>query len=351
MRLKQKDYEPLVVAYTGEMSREKWLEYRRTGIGGSDAAAVLGVSPFMTARDLYYDKLGITPAIVDDDNWVQLEVGNLLEDLVARIFQTKTGYRVSQSKTMYRHPDHHFMVADIDYLAELSDGSKAIVEIKTTNYNNKDKWFRGAEETVPLQYEIQGRHYMTVMNLSRVYYCCLYGNSESEVVIRCIDRDLAYESELIALEENFWSNHIETRIPPPYTENGDLTLESIRRHHGTADTKAPEVCLEGDCGKEITRFLELQELKRELDKQIKILENEMGLAKGKIVDAMGRSCVASCSIQGAPYEIFYQPVYRPGIDKAGLANMKERYPGIYEEYVTVSESRRFHVKRKEREAA
>ena len=48
-------YQPSVLVETADLSREEWLEYRRLGIGGSDAAAVLGISPFRTARDLYYN--------------------------------------------------------------------------------------------------------------------------------------------------------------------------------------------------------------------------------------------------------------------------------------------------------
>lgn len=55
-------YCPLVLVDTTELSRPDWLEYRRKGLGGSDAAAVLHISPFRTARDLYYDKLGIVTA-------------------------------------------------------------------------------------------------------------------------------------------------------------------------------------------------------------------------------------------------------------------------------------------------
>ena len=50
----QKAFEPVSIVSTKTITKQKWLEYRRTGIGGSDAAAVLGVSPFTTARDLYY---------------------------------------------------------------------------------------------------------------------------------------------------------------------------------------------------------------------------------------------------------------------------------------------------------
>lgn len=72
------DYQPQVLVNTSSLSREEWLEYRRRGIGGSDVAAVFGLSPYLTARDLYYDKIGVATPIDDEGNWVQLEVGKLL---------------------------------------------------------------------------------------------------------------------------------------------------------------------------------------------------------------------------------------------------------------------------------
>lgn len=163
----RQQYEPLVLADTAQLARPDWLELRKKGLGGSDAAAVLGISPFRTARDLYYDKLGI---VTTDDpvNWVALEVGTLLEPLVARIFEAKTGLKVYQRKCMFQHPLYPWMLADLDYLVDLPDGTTAIVEIKTTNYNAKDKWWYNGEEIAPLYYEVQGRHYMAVMNLNRV---------------------------------------------------------------------------------------------------------------------------------------------------------------------------------------
>ena len=158
---------------------------------------------------------------------------------------------------MFRHPAHDFMIADIDYFLELSNGQTAILEIKTTNYNNKDKWRDGKKEIIPINYELQGRHYMAVMNINRVYFCCLYGNNEDEVIIRHIERDLEYESEMIALEEDFWVNHVQAKKPPPYTETGELILESVKRHVGNADPKAPEILLVGNHETNIARFLEL----------------------------------------------------------------------------------------------
>lgn len=88
--LLQKPHSPVILVDTANLSRDEWLAYRRHGIGGSDVAAVLGISPFRTARDIYYDKLNIASAEDNESNWVALEMGHLLEDLVARIFQQKT---------------------------------------------------------------------------------------------------------------------------------------------------------------------------------------------------------------------------------------------------------------------
>ena len=133
-------YAPQILVSTEGLPREQWLEYRRKGIGGSDAAAVLGISPFRTGRDLYYDKLNIVTAD-DAENWVQLEVGTLLEPLVAKIFAHKTGYKIYRRPFMFQHPLYPWMLADLDYMVELPDGTTAILEIKTTNYNAKDNWW------------------------------------------------------------------------------------------------------------------------------------------------------------------------------------------------------------------
>lgn len=219
MAVASESYAPSVLVSTEGLPEKDWLEYRRRGIGGSDAAAILGISPFATARDLYYDKLKIVPFDDSESNWVAKKMGHLLEDLVAEIFHVKTGYRIYQIKKMFYHPVHTFMLADIDYFVELPGGRTAILEIKTTNYNAKDHWWsEDGQEIVPLNYEAQGRHYMAVMNIDEVFYCCLYGNNEDEVIIRHIDRDRDYEAELIALEQDFWENHILTGMPPPYLQ-------------------------------------------------------------------------------------------------------------------------------------
>lgn len=92
------NYQPEVLVSTEGLTEEEWLNYRRKGIGGSDAAAIMGQSPFCTKRDLYYDKLGIKSVLEEEEsNWVAKEVGHRLEDLVAQIFSQKQVLPYSRS--------------------------------------------------------------------------------------------------------------------------------------------------------------------------------------------------------------------------------------------------------------
>ena len=344
-------YEPQELVDTSNLSSEEWLSYRRRGIGGSDAAAILGISPWRTARDLYYDKLSVVKADMDE-NWVALEMGHLLEDLVARIFAKKTGLHIFQRKVMFQHPLYPWMLADLDYMVELPDGTTAILEIKTTNYNARDNWWYNGEEIVPIYYESQGRHYMAVMNIDRVYFCCLYGNTEEEAIIRRIDRDRAYEEELIALEQDFWKRYVLTKTPPPYVEaDGDLILESLRRKLGPADKDAPPVLLGQTQFTQLSMLLSLQEQKKELSADVNKLDKDIKRLKGMLIERMGTSCTAVYNGPAESYTVTYNPVRSASISKDALERLKDEHPDIYDQYVTVSEWRRFHVKKAALQAA
>ena len=227
---------------------------------------------------------------------------------------------------------------------ELPDGTTAILEIKTTNYNAKDHWWLNGEETVPVYYETQGRHYMAVMNVDRCFFCCLYGNNEEETIIREIRRDEAYEDEMIFLEQHFWENYVLAKTPPPYTEEGNLVIESVRRHTGPADKDAPVVTFDYSLTAKLMRYLQLQEEKKHAEKNSKEIDADMQRLKGALIAEMGKSCKAICQQDGVNYTVTYNPVRKPSIDKDNLDRLKLDHPDIYEQYVTISEFRRFSVK-------
>lgn len=299
----RKRYEPLVLVETADLSEEDWLDYRRRGIGGSDVSAIFGTSPFRTARDLYYDKLNIASVEDDEGNWVAMEMGHLLEPLVAKIFERKTGYRVYQIKKMFQHPQYPWMLADVDYFVELPDGTTAILEIKTTNYNARDNWWMNGKETVPVYYESQGRHYMAVTDLDRCFFCCLYGNNEEEVIIREVKRDFEYEAEMVFLEQYFWENHVQRHVPPPYTESGALIIESARKHFGPADKNAPAVALDLDMTAKLMQYLRLLDEKKNAEVYSKEIDKDIQRLKALLIAEMGTSCTAICEQEGVNYTV------------------------------------------------
>lgn len=345
-------YEPIVVTETANLPRDQWLEYRRTGIGGSDVAAVFGISPFGTAVDVYYDKLNIASYYDDEANKYQKKIGTLLEDVVAEMFEEVTGHQVFKIHKMYRSREHPFMLADVDFFVLLPDGGFAILECKTTSPDATDKWWdEYGAPTTPINYQLQGRQYMSVMHIGKVFYACLHGNSENYLIIRELERDLEYESEMIAVESHFWNNHVMRRVPPPYIENGDLIIESVRRHCGPADTELPAVTLTGPSSLRLMRFLELQQAKSQAEAAVKQIDDELKRMKGLIIAEMGAGCSAICDLDGRSYVVTYNPSGRPIMTKQNLARLQAQHPDIYNEYVTISESRRFNVKEQREEAA
>lgn len=317
----RKRHEPLVLVETADLSEEDWLDYRRRGIGGSDVSAIFGTSPFRTARDLYYDKLNIASVEDDEGNWVAMEMGHLLEPLVAKIFERKTGYRVYQIKKMFQHPQYPWMLADVDYFVELSDGTTAILEIKTTNYNARDNWWMNGKETVPVYYESQGRHYMAVTDLDRCFFCCLYGNNEEEVIIREVKRDFEYEAEMVFLEQYFWENHVQRHVPPPYTESGALIIESARKHFGPADKNAPAVALDLDMTAKLMQYLRLLDEKKNAEVYSKEIDKDIQRLKALLIAEMGTSCTAICEQEGVNYTVTYLDIYRLDRYRAEIVRM------------------------------
>src|SRR5215469_14323159 len=86
-------------------------EERRTGIGGSDAAAALGLSPWQTPYDLWEQKTGRAPPIEQTEPMLW---GHLLEDIVRREYARRTGLEARPVAEMIRHPHRSWMFAHLD---------------------------------------------------------------------------------------------------------------------------------------------------------------------------------------------------------------------------------------------
>ena len=117
------------------LSRAEWLEERRKGIGGSDAAAVAGLNPWKSAAAVYLEKVGeVEPEELSSE---RIRVGHDLEDYVARRFCEATGKKVRRNNYMLHHDEYPFLLADVDREVV---GENAILECKTTNSFAAKDW-------------------------------------------------------------------------------------------------------------------------------------------------------------------------------------------------------------------
>lgn len=98
----------LRLASTKDMSRDEWLDVRKRGIGGSDAAAAVGISPWKSPLELWMEKTGRDgdiPKPDPNDEDSPLFWGSLLEPLVAELYSRRTGNKVRRVRSVLQHPD------------------------------------------------------------------------------------------------------------------------------------------------------------------------------------------------------------------------------------------------------
>lgn len=336
------EYTAEILAETTGMSESDWLEYRRQGIGGSDAAAVLGVSPYTTARDVYFQKIGREPDQLEEANWVALEYGRRLEDLVAEIFARKTGFRIWKEPVMLRHPRYPFMIADTDYLIEMPDGKTAVLECKTGSIYTKENW---ENDAVPYQYEVQCRHYMAVKNVDTAFIACLFGNSENDFIYRKIERDLDFEESMIEQEEFYWSEYVDKRAEPPLYGSGDMILNSLKRYRARNSGKA-EILFDSTESAVLEQILQMKSEKSKADKASRELDGKIKTLYARFAAALGSAIHGRCvAADGSEYLISYKPSVRTAVSKENLEKMKLNDTEMYEKYATSTEIKQFQVKK------
>ena len=333
------NYEPeTFVPDITALSNEEWLQYRRQGIGGSDAAAACGVSPWKTARDLYLEKAEGVSHDEPEKNWVALEIGKRLEELVVQIFMRQTGLKPYAVRKMFRHPFYPFMLADVDYFVKIGEDIY-VVECKTSFSYRMDEW---ADGNIPLHYELQGRHYAAVTNTKGVIFLCLHGNSEDTFLMRRIDRNLRQEADLIEQEAYFWNEFVLEKQAPEYTEPSSLVINSLKKQLQVREQKTVE--LSEDLASNILTYLKLKEKKAEADALSRNLENQIKEITAPIRSALDNAQTGKIVINGIPYQAGYTKRTTISIPKSGLEVIRLLHPEIYQEYGKTTTSYSFYIK-------
>jgi putative phage-type endonuclease len=197
-------------------------EERRTGLGGSDAAAALGLSPWRTPYELWEQKVGVGPPTEQNEMMLW---GKLLEETVRQEYARRTGYEVRPVKQLLRHPKHGFMFAHID--GEIGREGRAILEVKTAR--TSQGWGEPETDEIPLSYLVQVHHYLAVTEAEVCDVAVLIGGSDFRLYQ--VGRDAEIEEQLIKAEATFWE--LVTRgVPPPPT-----TIQDAMRHWGRFDAQ------------------------------------------------------------------------------------------------------------------
>lgn len=182
---------------------------RKTFIGGSDMAAVLGLSRFKSACQLYAEKTGQIE--MKNHESEAMYWGKVLEESVRKEFEKQTGLHV-ESGGVYQHPKYDFCKGHVDgYIPS----ENAILEIKCVSSYNRRLWRNDAGQyIVPVEYLIQAAYYCELSGAKRIYFAVLFGGHEFKKFH--IDYTGGFKGageSLIPKAVEFWKR-IQTKNPP-----------------------------------------------------------------------------------------------------------------------------------------
>ena len=325
------------------MLTSKQLLERKSGIGGSDAAGVCGVSKWKTPVQVYLDK---TSESVEQEENPLFERGHVLEPLVRARFSQDTGKDVKLPKNMIKADKNPFMLANVDgYVPE----EKAIVEIKTAHYATKKEWGDAFTDQIPNDYLIQVQHYLTVCKMLKAYVVVLFGDEKmlnllTAFVKRCgvmevLKEDLPldiqiYEvnshgtlsQKLIEIEKSFWFDHVQKREAPKWD-----SINDIKALFPQAQAGKKIVAQEEDF--EVIR--EIQEEERVLKEITKPHEEKIEFLKAKIQARIG-DAEELVDCEGKKVAS-WKNTARSLFD---TSRFKTEMPNLYPQFLKTSQSRR-----------
>ena len=306
-----------VYADTRNISREKWLELRRNGIGGSEASAIMGLNPYSSPLHVYMDKIGKGKEEEPNEAMIQ---GTDLEAYVAERFTRDTGMKVRKVNRILQHPEYPWMLANIDREVV---GLNAGLECKTTSPFSKFKFDDG--EINP-HYYWQSMHYMAVTGAERWFVAVLVLGKAFHVFE--IKRDESAIQRLFEAEMAFWENNVVMKVPPLPTGN-EADDEAIAAIYPVGDDDEEEAADVSD----LENILNLRDLtmkrRDELDAEIKEYDQQIKMAMG--TNQRGFSTT---------WKVNWTNTSTSRVDAKLL---REKYPDIAAEVTKTTTGRRFSV--------
>ena len=314
---------------TQDLSRDEWLEVRKQGIGSSDAATAVGLNPYQSALELWMVKTGRDanlPKVDPNDDTSPMYWGTLLEHIVAAHYTRRTGNRVRRVNAVLQHPQHPWMLANID--REVTGSSEVqILECKTAGINGAKLWKNG----VPDYVQLQVMHQLAVTGKDVADVAVLIGGQDLQ--IHRIYRDEALIEQLIGLEAQFWEC-VEKDIEPK--ADGSESAQTALRALYPGDSFESVIDLKGDLEMNAA-FSDLLSLRQHLT-QTEKYESEI---RQRIQQRMG-DCSKALFDEG-------QISFKRSKDSEvfDTDKLKTQQPDLYQQFLKTREgSRRFVIQSK-----
>jgi putative phage-type endonuclease len=307
--------QPVVLAKTKDMPREEWLQWRKKGIGGSDVAAIAGLSKYKSPVGVWLEKTG---QLEPEEAGEAAYFGNLLEPIVAHVFAERTGKRVRNKHAMLQHSKYPWMIANLDREVV---GEKAFLECKTASEYLKKDW---EEEKIPDAYMLQIQHYLAVTNLPFCYIAAIIGGNKFQY--KPVERDNELIDYIVTIEHDFWQ--MVQNGTPPEVDGTEASIELLKRLFPHSDGN--EILLPDDAETLLRQYDEAKE-------NMEHWETRKAEAENKIKLLMETSEIAILGER----KISWKSVTSNRFDSTSF---KKAYPDLYTQFAKPSESRRFTIK-------
>jgi putative phage-type endonuclease len=294
----------------------EWLAARRKGVGGSDAAAIVGLSPWRTSLEVYLDKIG---ELVTDET-PDMRRGTLLEPVVLQMYADETGRFVHKPSGIITNPKMPFALANLDGIA--SD----VIAVEAKTARTHTGWGEPGTSDIPLVYLCQVQHYLMVSELSHADVAVLFG--DFEFAIYPVEPDPEFQSMLMELEAAFWEM-VKSRTPPD-----PVSAEDVRRRWPKAKFLAGIPATETD--------RDVAQLVVQVKEHIASCEQWQENAEAYLKARIGENDALLYGEE--PIATWKNTKGRTGFDKARL---KTDHPELFDQYITTGEaSRQFLLKGK-----
>lgn len=314
----------LILSVKDAEDHEKWLEARTLGIGGSDAAVIMGMNPYKSPYQLWLEKAGqVEPPDLSGNQYVYWGTKN--EANIADWFQEETGKKVKRLGTL-RSKEYPFMLANVDRTVV---GENAGLEIKTAGVRQYRKW---KDDEIPDAYYCQCLHYMAVTGADYWYIAVLLGGNEAKW--KRIERNEEDIQHLIMAETDFWKL-VEARTPPP-VDGSDSCAAALSAQYKGGDPNY-SIILPPDIDGVIASLEDDKAIMDALKKQITEKENRLKALLGNAEEGTTDHYCVLWKTQA-------------GRSSVPLAKIKKQAPDVYQLLeakgcITIGKpSRRFSIK-------